>query len=651
MSILETPRILFRGNMAWDPIVTNNNEPAYNEDRAETVYPDAPTIQAKVAAFRQQAIDDVNPNANPPNGPSRVWNPHGTHRSIFYDETAPDTSAPQSQIVDSCISGVDTGKGPDAGDPFVGSPARFNGMLVDLEPYGSYTSQLFFDSMSFGIDGGCRIFAPRNSRVTDRYINLGRTPVYYIAGFASVIWQTSFHKDEGLIVDPYDSPALKKLEAALKEKDVLGLTVRWTVYRTVYYDTPELATDVSLQTTVAEELMAKLNGGGFQPNPARSKLVGAIGLWRRGEPAHEPGDRALLATQWPPARPAVPPCVGTAFARLAEKSITLDLGNSMPETGLDLTKQDWGELAVRAVDPKNPKRVVAKLGGLSYHAYCREAYEADSGIVTIPISAADAKIAAKANIQVVQVSTGTVLLDEAPLRAIPLIPNLYLDAGQEATAQLQLYERGAVAGAGIPVTLCVMSADGGSIKAQTQIKSGAGGIAEFQIQIDEGTIEAFVPVPGPNPALPTQGLNTMLNTYMYVRILPADAGIGKLKPTWDNVYAHVLANWKAMAPCMDNWLDLDDETKVRAYAPVIKRLTDPAAFEDYRFMPVTRDMSPGARRLLYNFLDGVEVAEEPQAKAGLAMAAEAEAEAPAEAAAPEPAPEPTGLAAISRSMR
>ena len=25
MSVLETPRILFRGNMAWDPIVTNNN--------------------------------------------------------------------------------------------------------------------------------------------------------------------------------------------------------------------------------------------------------------------------------------------------------------------------------------------------------------------------------------------------------------------------------------------------------------------------------------------------------------------------------------------------------------------------------------------------------------------------------------------------
>lgn len=37
---------------------------------------------------------------------------------------------------------------------------------------------------------------------------------------------------------------------------------------------------------------------------------------------------------------------------------------------------------------------------------------------------------------------------------------------------------------------------------------------------------------------------------------------------------------------------------------MLKRLTDPAVFESYRFMPVTRDMSAGERALLYAFLDG-----------------------------------------------
>jgi len=58
-----------------------------------------------------------------------------------------------------------------------------------------------------------------------------------------------------------------------------------------------------------------------------------------------------------------------------------------------------------------------------------------------------------------------------------------------------------------------------------------------------------------------------------------------------------------MAPCMDNWLQLNDPVQVKTHAAAIKRLTDPAAIETYRFMPVTRDMSAGERTLLYKFLD------------------------------------------------
>jgi len=88
-----------------------------------------------------------------------------------------------------------------------------------------------------------------------------------------------------------------------------------------------------------------------------------------------------------------------------------------------------------------------------------------------------------------------------------------------------------------------------------------------------------------------------------VRVLSADADIAKLPPTFENVYCRVLANWNAMAPCMDNWLNLADEAQVRSFGPLIKKLTNEAAFEHFRYMPVTRDLTPGARTLLYNFLD------------------------------------------------
>jgi hypothetical protein len=318
MSVLEIPHILFRGKIAWDPITTNNYNTMYDE--ASASWAQIPAETAK--GFRDEAIIAVE------NG---SWNPGGTHRSTFFDTQ---------------ISGVDTGAGVATDDPFVKAPVSFQGMLVDCEPYGTFSSQLFFDSLSLGIAGGCRIYAPRTTRFTARYINFARNGAnQMIAGIASVIWQTAFAKTDGLEIDAFDSPALQALAKAVEDPDVLGLTVRWNSYFTVYYDDPLLG-DASDKAKQSERkaahvaaLQAKLKGGGFQPNPARSDVVGVVGLWRKGEPIHEPGDRALLSAEGNVA-------FGTAFARLDGNTLTLDLGNSVSEVDLALTKQDLGTIDV-----------------------------------------------------------------------------------------------------------------------------------------------------------------------------------------------------------------------------------------------------------------------------------------------------------------
>src|SRR5262249_4745039 len=144
MSVLETPRLIFRGKVTWDPIVTNNRPAQYDEAESKTNFDSAATV----AAFREAAIAAVVNAGN--------WNPHGTHRSTFFDTS---------------IVRVDTGEGSSTNDPAVNSAVSFTGMLVDLEPYGAYSSQLFFDAMSFGIQGGCRVFVPRATRMTARYVN------------------------------------------------------------------------------------------------------------------------------------------------------------------------------------------------------------------------------------------------------------------------------------------------------------------------------------------------------------------------------------------------------------------------------------------------------------------------------------------------
>lgn len=119
----------------------------------------------------------------------------------------------------------------------------------------------------------------------------------------------------------------------------------------------------------------------------------------------------------------------------------------------------------------------------------------------------------------------------------------------------------------------------------------------------QGQVNGFVFVPGPDAVVPPGGIDPQVTTYMYARTLP-DNGLEQVPATWANVYNAVLINWYAMAPCMDNWLRLNDPAQVHAYGPLLKTLTDPANFESFRFMPVVRDMTADSRGLLYRFLDG-----------------------------------------------
>ncbi|HEX8565208.1 MAG TPA: hypothetical protein VF648_06025 [Pyrinomonadaceae bacterium] len=567
MSVLETPRIIFCGNMSWDPIVTNNYEKFYDEDTSWTKFDRDETVEH----FRQVAASSASV-MRPPIGVGN-WNPHGTHRSNFFDSE---------------ISGFDLGGGVGKDDSFVGSPVNFSGMLVDCEPYGSFSSQLFFDQISFGIDGGCRIFAPRKYRFTARYVNFFRLPrpVYdYTASVASVVWQTSFAKLDGLQIDAHDSAALRALEAALDNDEVLGLTVQFNAYSTHYYGA---ATDAEIAGR-EQELVNNLAGGGFQPNPARSKIVGVIGLWRKGEPPHEPGDRVMLAATAGP-----PKFVATAHARLDGNKLTVDLSNSISESDLNETKQNLGLLTFYAKGPDNS----IALGTISYSQYDREAYRASAGIVTLNLDASQTQAAATGNLQM-QGQDGTVYLMEQALRAIPYEPNLYINFGENRTTGVLVLNKGVPAGSGVEVA---MKLDGSSVAQSAIAVTNNDSIAAFNVSGARGQVQGFVLEP--NPGSGQASINPQLTTYMYIRTYPGNAAIAELEPTWENVYKYCLSNWNAMAPCMDNWLDLKNEAQVKAYGSILKRLTDPANFESYRFMPVTRDMTQAERKLLYGFLDG-----------------------------------------------
>jgi hypothetical protein len=586
MTILETPRVYFKGEVSWDPVTTNNYTPAqapaaYDEDDCEATLNQVP-VRTRVAAFRQAAVEEIVSAGN--------WNPQGTYRSPFYDTS---------------ISGVETGAGLDVTDPFVSAPVTFVGMLVDAEPYGAFSSQLFFDEMSFGINGGCRIAGKRVTRFSDRFINFSANPSNdMIAGVASVMWQTCFAKGDGLTIDAHDSPVLRAMLAGLADPEVAGVMVRFTTYRTVYYDDLTLSNRSPATKKAGQDLQAKIAAGGFQPNPARSLLVGTVGLWRRTEALTEPSDRALVSTfasiPGQPSTDSGGPVVGTAFARVGARSITLDLSNAIPAANREAEKINLGELRLVAADPP-PAVAITTVATIPFSRYDRAAFEATSGLLELPLDAAVAKSLAGMDLSI-RGPDGTVYLTEAPLRPLPVSPNLYVNQGEPAEAVVQVYERGVPAKAGVQVIMSDMQAKQASHLSGTTDESGQ---VRFKLDTSVGMIDGLVFQCGPDPILPIgNAFSPLVQPYMYLRVLPKDEAIGALPPTWTNVHTYVLSNWEAMAPCMDNWLRLGDEAQVRAYRSVIEKLTDPANFESFRFMPITRDMTIGQRTLLYQFLSG-----------------------------------------------
>jgi hypothetical protein len=369
----------------------------------------------------------------------------------------------------------------------------------------------------------------------------------------------------------------------LAEDDTVGLTVRMNAYRTVYYDSED-PTDQQ-----AAELADRMAQGGFHPNPARSMMVGVIGPWRKGEPSSVPGDRVVART--------ATSSVSTAFAKVGQHRLTLDLGNSVPETGFDLQKLNLGPLRVVAKAPGGD----VDLGALDYGSYDAAAYTATSGIVDLGLDEAQTAAARGADLEV-RTQDGNPILAEQPLTVFAETPNVYLEEGEAASVRLRALERGSRPGS--PVSISMVEVGGPTPPAVLQTDDQG----EVTVPLTGARAGSWtwilVPWRGQPPAPPAT-LVPDVSEYLALRTTPADAQIAAMEPTWENVHQHVLRDWEALAPCMDNWLRLGDEAQCRSYAALIRRLTSRDRFDDFRYMPVTRELTRGQRALLHKWCDAV----------------------------------------------
>jgi hypothetical protein len=441
MSVLSYPRIFFQGFMCWDPPTGNNNDqfPTYAYDKAELNWcylKQFSICQSNFkTTFRPWFLSEqtyIDRKGKQQVSPPAEWNMFGTNACYFvqYENMAEGISR-KSRIT----GGATAYRKPVLGDPLFGKPialigdlfgspeAERPGRLVDNNPASSYSSQIYFNSMSFG-DEQIGLSGPCYRRMHSRFIGTLRNPNLPSAGHVSVTWQTCFPKD-GVTINAGGSTLLQTLQQLIASGRAKGVMVRFNTYLNLYYQNGYFNGSPKVPHALADTPAIYKDGlatGNQLVNPCYSRVLGVIGPWYDGELVSVPQGR-FLATQVPlPVKPNdtphpmrltssmvhggpppdlaapaavagsninVPPADPQPVVMLSVTLVEIDYTNGMisidalntfPEWFWQGDKMDLGTVTLAVQDSQGGLTTIAIL---AYADYNQHSYETNGGIIDI----------------------------------------------------------------------------------------------------------------------------------------------------------------------------------------------------------------------------------------------------------------------------
>jgi hypothetical protein len=118
----------------------------------------------------------------------------------------------------------------------------------------------------------------------------------------------------------------------------------------------------------------------------------------------------------------------------------------------------------------------------------------------------------------------------------------------------------------------------------------------------------FYPFTGATPpAPPSSGFNTPADFYAIVRVLPFDDALEKNTPdsqlTFDFIYNNVLVTYDLIYPVMSLVRNLHNKNVVDAMAEQLKFAISLDSFQSTLYMPITRELSAGKRKLIQRYVN------------------------------------------------
>jgi rubrerythrin len=566
MSYLGFPRLHFSGYFQADPS-TVNNDPTHFDDATFTP-------------------NDQLPGPGATNG---WWNPRGTASWRLRDCTVKSVVYTDGSFCD------DPNLDPVVGTELSGAESRVAAKLVDLDPEQQMVSEVW----------GLQLLLGEPSRPN------GFKGEFDVAAFYD-IWVR------------YPAGQPDSFFSAYYQSVISG--VHWT-----HVDGSRVLRELAVDGHMPKRLSIKFNVDGYDDDRTSAtftwgRIVGTIGAYDEGEPAHFVAGRLMRTPQAALASPPTltPVLNYAAFLLDEERSLLLaDLGNTLPTTGPGGPMANVGHLQLALLpDGADPE----PLGAVNYLS--AGWYGQRAGIQAFPLTADQltrAKTTPVGIVPMVAGKPGTPLLAENPggwwVRADRFVYRL--DAGDTATAKLYAMTFGQRA-AGVQMDLAFNNAI-----MQGQVTQGPvpgppvgvpPGALEFPASVttdSEGV--ATVDLHGHDPRNPRGYIDGQVygvgyvwngvdqtaynpNSSDVISVLVWDMYEHRGAPTWIDDVQPIFTQYANLYPVMKGIVDLAE------YSSVVRRLQPlklvfglPVA--DPNYMPVTRDLSGPKRKMIRTWLD------------------------------------------------
>lgn len=315
--------------------------------------------------------------------------------------------------------------------------------------------------------------------------------------------------------------------------------------------------------------------------------------------------------------------------------IVLDLKATLPEIDSSLAKYNLGDLLLQAISYDGTKTPIATI---PYSAYNQQAYEASAGVMEISYAGTGLNFGGGSLLlQLIQQNSSAILVQDlaypeikTDMRTcymnvgdtiqIPVIGTAYgTQPAYDALIQVQQYINVVAYQPPPPPPqlptisqIGIFPVNGTTILPVVSLPvpqftlDGAGGYQMVVNAIAPGT--AYLRFYLPYSNMPVQAdpfLSWQYDFYCCIRVLPLDDAFDNVpdsqligEANWNFMYQNVFRYYYLIYPAMAARIDFSSYTDCQRNASIIKQFVAERTITSSLYMPVTRELSDGKRRLI-----------------------------------------------------